>query len=42
MIVVTTNDLPGYKISKVHGVARGLTVRSRSALGNIEIGRAHV
>lgn len=35
MIVTTTNDLPGYKITAVHGVARGLTVRSRSALGNI-------
>lgn len=35
MIVVTTNDLPGYKITSVHGVARGLTVRSRSAIGNI-------
>ncbi|MEO8242307.1 MAG: YbjQ family protein [bacterium] len=35
MIVVTTNDLPGYKVTAVHGVARGLTVRSRSALGNI-------
>ena len=35
MIVTTTNDLPGYKITAVHGVARGLTVRSRSVLGNI-------
>jgi len=35
MIVVTTNDLPGYRIIAVHGVARGLTVRSRSLLGNI-------
>lgn len=35
MIVTTTNDLPGYKITAVHGVARGLTVRSRSALGNV-------
>lgn len=35
MIVVTTNDLPGYKITKVHGLVRGLTVRSRSVLGNI-------
>ena len=35
MIIVTTNDLPGHKISAVHGVARGITVRSRSALGNL-------
>ncbi len=35
MIVTTTNDLPGYRVTKVHGVARGLTVRSRSALGNL-------
>lgn len=35
MIVVTTNDLPGYTITDVHGVARGITVRSRSVLGNI-------
>ena len=30
MIVVTTNDLPGHRITAVHGVARGL---SRSAVG---------
>ena len=35
MIVVTMNDLPGHKITRVHGVARGITVRSRSVLGNI-------
>lgn len=35
MIVVTTNDLPGHKITKVHGMVRGLTVRSRSIVGNI-------
>jgi len=35
MIVVTTNDLPGYRIVKHLGVARGLTVRSRSIVGNI-------
>ena len=35
MIVTTMNDLPGYRITKVIGVARGLTVRSRSALGNL-------
>jgi len=35
MIVVTTNDLPGHRVTAVHGVARGLTVRSRSVIGNI-------
>ena len=35
MIVVTTNDLPGYRIVRTLGVARGLTVRSRSVVGNI-------
>jgi uncharacterized protein YbjQ (UPF0145 family) len=35
MIVVTTNDLPGYRIVRHLGVARGLTVRSRSVVGNI-------
>jgi uncharacterized protein YbjQ (UPF0145 family) len=35
MIVVTTNDLPGYRVVRHLGVARGLTVRSRSIVGNI-------
>jgi uncharacterized protein YbjQ (UPF0145 family) len=35
MIVVTTNDLPGYRIIRVVGLARGLSVRSRSIIGNI-------
>ena len=35
MIVVTTNDLPGYRVVKHIGVVRGLTVRSRSVIGNI-------
>ena len=35
MIVVTTNDLPGYKIVRQLGVVRGLTVRSRSIIGNL-------
>ena len=32
MLVVTTNDLPGYRIVKHFGVVRGITVRSRSAV----------
>ncbi|MFA6141609.1 MAG: heavy metal-binding domain-containing protein [Hyphomicrobium sp.] len=35
MIVVTTNDLPGYRVVRNLGVVRGLTVRSRSVIGNI-------
>lgn len=35
MMVVTTNDLPGYRVVKHLGVVRGLTVRSRSVIGNI-------
>jgi uncharacterized protein YbjQ (UPF0145 family) len=35
MIVVTTNDLSGYRVVRHIGVVRGLTVRSRSLVGNI-------
>ena len=35
MIVTTTNDLPGYRITTVIGVVRGITVRSRSVIGNV-------
>ena len=35
MLVVTTNDLPGYRIVEHLGLVRGVTVRSRSVLGNI-------
>ena len=35
MLVTTTNDLPGYRVVKTIGVVRGLTVRSRSVIGNI-------
>ena len=34
MLVSTTNDLPGYRIVKHLGLVRGITVRSRSVLGN--------
>ncbi len=30
MIIVTTNDLPGYEVEKVLGEVFGLTVRSRN------------
>ena len=35
MLVTTTNDLPGFQITKTIGVVRGITVRSRSVFGNI-------
>ena len=38
MIVTTTNDIAGYRIVRHLGVVRGLTVRSRSVIGNIGAG----
>jgi uncharacterized protein YbjQ (UPF0145 family) len=35
MLVTTTNEIEGYRIVKHLGVVRGLTVRSRSVVGNI-------
>jgi uncharacterized protein YbjQ (UPF0145 family) len=35
MLVVTTNDLSGYSIRETKGLVRGITVRSRSVLGNL-------
>jgi uncharacterized protein YbjQ (UPF0145 family) len=35
MIVATTNDLPGYRVVRVIGMVRGITVRSRSIVGTI-------
>lgn len=35
MLVTTTNELAGYRIVKHLGVVRGLTVRSRSIVGNV-------
>jgi uncharacterized protein YbjQ (UPF0145 family) len=34
MIVATTNDLAGYRIVRHVGLVRGITVRSRSIVGN--------
>ena len=34
MLVSTTNDIPGYRVVKHIGVVRGITVRSRSVVGN--------
>src|ERR1700712_383728 len=38
MIVVTTNDLVGQRVVRYLGVVRGITVRSRSIVGNIGAG----
>lgn len=35
MLVVTTNDLPGYRIVRIIGLVRGITVRSRSIVGTV-------
>lgn len=34
-LTTTAFDLPGYRVSRSFGVVRGLTVRSRSIIGNI-------
>jgi len=34
MLVTTTNDLAGYRIVEHLGLVRGITVRSRSVIGN--------
>ena len=34
MMVSTTNDIAGYRIARHLGMVRGITVRSRSAVGN--------
>src|SRR3954452_10270248 len=38
MIVATTNDVAGHRVVRHLGVVRGLTVRSRSVIGNIGAG----
>jgi uncharacterized protein YbjQ (UPF0145 family) len=35
MLVSTTNDIPGHRIVRHVGLVRGITVRSRSAIGNL-------
>jgi uncharacterized protein YbjQ (UPF0145 family) len=35
MIVATTNELAGYRVVRVIGLVRGITVRSRSVFGTI-------
>ena len=38
MMVVTTNDLPGYRVDEVLGEVWGLTVRSRNAFSQMGAG----
>jgi uncharacterized protein YbjQ (UPF0145 family) len=38
MIVTTTNDITGHQVVRYLGVVRGITVRSRSVIGNIGAG----
>ncbi|WGL51474.1 YbjQ family protein [Nocardioides sp. BP30] len=38
MLVVTTNDLPGWEIDRVCGEVMGLTVRSRNAFSQLGAG----
>jgi uncharacterized protein YbjQ (UPF0145 family) len=38
VIVVTTNELPGYEIVQVHGEVFGLIVRARNVFSNIGAG----
>jgi uncharacterized protein YbjQ (UPF0145 family) len=35
MLVATTNDIAGYRITAHIGMVRGVTVRSRSVVGNL-------
>ncbi|CAM3403594.1 UPF0145 protein Acid_4599 [Deinococcus saxicola] len=35
LMITTTNELEGYRVTRQLGVVRGLTVRSRSVLGNL-------
>jgi uncharacterized protein YbjQ (UPF0145 family) len=37
-LTTTTFELPGYRVTKSHGVVRGIVVRSRSVIGNIGAG----
>jgi uncharacterized protein YbjQ (UPF0145 family) len=35
MLIVTTNEAPGYRVVKTLGMVRGITVRSRNALSDM-------
>ncbi len=34
-MVTTSNELPGYRVVRPMGIVRGITVRSRSVIGNL-------
>ena len=34
MLVSSSNDIPGYRVVRHVGIVRGITVRSRSVIGN--------
>jgi len=38
ILVVTTNDLPGYRVVQVHGEVFGITVRARNAFSDMGAG----
>jgi len=38
LMVTTANELPGYRVVRNLGIVRGITVRSRSVLGNLAAG----
>lgn len=38
MLVTTTNEIEGHRVTRYLGLVRGITVRSRSVLGNIGAG----
>ncbi len=35
ILIVTTNDVPGFRITEVHGEVFGITVRARNAFSNM-------
>lgn len=35
VMVVTTNDIPGYRVERIHGEIFGITVRARNLFSNI-------
>lgn len=37
-MVTSANDLPGFRVVRNFGIVRGITVRSRSVLGNLAAG----
>ena len=38
IVVVTMNDMPGYRITEIHGEVFGITVRARNAFSNMGAG----